>query len=318
MRWIRLLGPMLAVGAIAVGLGCGGDDDDNGSGGEAARGGGFPVTIRTVDGLVEVESRPERIVVLSATATEDLYAIGAGEQVIAVDEQSNYPPEAPQTSLSAIQPNVEAIADYEPDLVVLSGEESPEVLDGLRRLGIPALLQPAAEDFAEAYGQIRELGAATGHRAQAEQVIDGIREGLAEEVGSAPESPERLAVFHELSPDYFSASSDTFIGRVYRLFGLENIADRGASRAGSEYPQLSAEYIVESDPDLIVLADSKCCGQTAAKVEARAGWGRIAAVRSGAIAEVSDDIASRWGPRIVEFAERVAAALRNATEAGGG
>jgi iron complex transport system substrate-binding protein len=319
MRWIRLLGPLLLAGAVALGAGCGGDDGDSGAAGEVAGDGGFPVTIHTADGPVVVERRPERIVVLSATATEDLYAIGAGDQVLAVDEQSNYPPDAPQTRLSAIQPNIEAIAAYEPDLVVLSGEESTEVLDGLERLGIPALLQPAAEDFAAAYGQIRELGAATGHRARAELVVDRIRERLDELVRSAPESPKRITVFHELSPDYFTASSDTFIGQIYRLFGLDNIADRGASRTGSEYPQLSAEYIVEADPDLIVLADSKCCGQNAAKVEARPGWDRISAVRSGAIAAVSDDIASRWGPRIVEFAERVAAALRKAAaETGGG
>jgi iron complex transport system substrate-binding protein len=312
MRWIRRLVPLLLVGAIALGIGCGDDDGDSGSAGEAVGGAGFPVTIRSADGPVVVERKPERIVVLSATATEDLYAIGAGDQVLAVDEQSNYPPDAPQTTLNAIQPNVEAIAAYEPDLVVLSGEESTEVLDGLERLDIPALLQPAAEDFADAYGQIRELGAATGHRARAERVVDSIRERLAEIVGSAPESPVRLSVFHELSPDYFTASSDTFIGQVYRLFGLDNIADRGASRTGTEYPQLSAEYIVEADPDLVVLADSKCCGQTAAKVERRPGWERISAVRSGAIAAVNDDIASRWGPRIVEFAERVAGALRSA------
>ena len=105
------------------------------------------------------------------------------------------------------------------------------------------------------------------------------------------------------------------MGRVYALFGLKNIAD-AADRTGSGYPQLSGEYVVAQSPDLIVLSDTKCCGQTPAAVAARAGWGGIKAVKNGDVVPVSDDIASRWGPRIVTFVRVVAASVKRAESRG--
>jgi iron complex transport system substrate-binding protein len=115
-------------------------------------------------------------------------------------------------------------------------------------------------------------------------------------------------VYHELTPDFFSATSKTFVGRLYALLGLRNIAD-AADASGTGYPQLSSEYIVSTSPDLIVLADSICCGQKASTVAARPGWDRIAAVRSGSIVRIHDSIASRWGPRLVDFFRALASAL---------
>ena len=117
-----------------------------------------------------------------------------------------------------------------------------------------------------------------------------------------------LSVFHELDPSLFTVTSNTFIGRVYSSLGLENIAD-AADSAGTGYPQLSAEYVVAADPDLIVLADSICCGQRPSTVAARPGWDRIAAVRTGSIVRVHDSIASRWGPRLVSFFRAMSSAL---------
>jgi iron complex transport system substrate-binding protein len=125
-------------------------------------------------------------------------------------------------------------------------------------------------------------------------------------VASTPH--ENLTVFHELSPDLYSAKSDTFIGRVYALFGLKNIAD---AAPGTDYPQLSAEYVVAANPDVIVLADSRCCGQSKATVSARPGWSGIAAVKTGTIVRVDDSIASRWGPRVVDYVRAVASALKS-------
>ena len=88
---------------------------------------------------VEIPERPDAIVSLSPTATEMLFAVGAGDQVIAVDEFSNYPPEAPVTELSGFRPNLEAIAAYGPDLVVMSGNPE-EIASGLEALGIPVLI----------------------------------------------------------------------------------------------------------------------------------------------------------------------------------
>ena len=118
----------------------------------------------------------------------------------------------------------------------------------------------------------------------------------------------RRTASHELDQSYYSITSKTFIGQMYTLVGIQNIADK-ASGAG-DYPQLSAEYIVAASPDLIVLADTVCCGQTAKTVAGRPGWGSIAAVRSRSIVAVNDSIASQWGPRRVLFRKALASAVK--------
>jgi ABC-type Fe3+-hydroxamate transport system substrate-binding protein len=208
--------------------GCGQDGSTSGAAAPTGQGAAFPVTLDSPGGKVVLDQRPERIVSLSPTATEMLFAIGAGGQVAAVDSNSNYPEEAPKTDLSAYQPNIEAIAGYKPDLVVYSDD------------------------------------------------------------------PGEL---------------ETFIGQLYGLLGMENIAD-AADKEASGYPQLSAEYVVKADPDLIFLADTKCCGQSARTVAARDGWDRLTAVRSGGVVALDDDVASRWGPRVVDFLKTVAAKVR--------
>ena len=269
----------------------------------------FPVTVESAGAPVTVASRPERIVSLSPTATESLFAIHAGDQVVAVDDQSNYPAEAPHSKLSGYQPNVEAIAGYRPDLVVAAFDPSG-LVKGLRTLGIPVLLQPAATNLDDAYAEIEDLGLATGHEPGAKAVVTRMRDRIAELVASAS-AGKSIAVYHELGPDYFSATSKTFIGSIYKLLGAENIAD-GAGGKAPDYPQLSAEYILSANPDVIVLSDTKCCGQSSETVAGRPGWSKIAAVRNGHVIPVDDDIASRWGPRTVDFVEIVAGAIAEA------
>jgi iron complex transport system substrate-binding protein len=127
-------------------------------------------------------------------------------------------------------------------------------------------------------------------------------------VKAARETASRLSVYHELTPDLYSATSRTFVGQVYRALGLRNIAD-AADSTGSGYPQLSAEYVVAANPDVIVLADTVCCGQSPATVAQRPGWSRISAVRTGSIVRMDDSIASRWGPRLVNFFRALSSAL---------
>jgi cobalamin transport system substrate-binding protein len=267
----------------------------------------FPVTVEADNGPVTIEEEPEAIVSLSATATESLFAMGAGEQVLAVDDQSNFPADAPVTDLSGFEPNVEAIAGYEPDLVIAAYDPGG-LVEGLETLDIPVLLQDAAPDLDSAYDQIETLGVATGNVEGAESVITSMQAEIGRLVASVP-GAEGATVYHELGPDFFSATSETFIGSVYELFGLVNIADAAAGADATGYPQLTGEYIVSESPDLIVLADTKCCQQTAAKVSSRPGWGQVEAVTNGRIIEADDDIASRWGPRTVEFVELIAQSL---------
>jgi iron complex transport system substrate-binding protein len=254
-------------------------------------------------------ARPHRIISLSPTMTEDLFAIGAGKQVIAVDNQSNYPRRAPRTSLSGFTPNVEAIANYHPDLVLISYNPSGFAAQ-LRSLGIRVVNIAAAENLKQAYREIAQLGRLTGHTTGATAVVHSMKTRLAAIVRSVPASRRHLRVYHELDPTYYTATSNTFIGSIYKLFGFKDIADAADTSSSGGYPQLSGEYIIQQNPQLIVLADTKCCQQTLATVAARPGWNTIAAVKHGRVVGIDDDVASRWGPRIVQFARAVARMAR--------
>jgi iron complex transport system substrate-binding protein len=289
--------------------GCGSGSGDTGThatGSEAA--GSFPVTVRADNGEVTVAEQPGSIVSISATATEMLFAIDAGAQVIAVDSTSNHPADAPTTDLSAFTPNAEAIAGYSPDLVVLS-DDIGGLVDALGKLRIPTLLLGAADTLDDTYAQLRILGEATGHADEAAAVVADMRQRIDAAVASVPAQTRGLRVYHELDPTFYSATSGTFIGSIYAAFGLANIADGAGDTAGG-YPQLSAEYIVGQAPDLIVLADTKCCAQAPETLAQRPAFDTVPAVRSGRVLAADDDVASRWGPRIADFAESVAAALR--------
>ena len=194
---------------------------------------------------------PRRIVSLSPAATEILFAIGAGPQVVAADNWSTYPPEAPTTDLSGIDPNIEAITSYEPDLVVIANDTN-DLVAGLTALDIPVVVSATPFDISGGYGAVAALGAVTGHVTEAREVIETMRADLAAALANAPDVPIR--VYHELDSTYYAASSNSFIGAVYAALGTANIADE-ADTEGYGYPQLTEEYIIEADPQLIVITD---------------------------------------------------------------
>ncbi len=273
----------------------------------------FPVTVATGNGDLVIQKRPEAIISLSPTATEMLFAIGAGDQVIAVDEYSTFPAAAPITDLSGFTPNMEAIASYEPDLVIVSNDIE-DIIATLGALDIPVMLMPAVVTIEEIFGQIDEIGAAAGHRTEADQLIEALESDLEEALAGLPDLGEPLTYYHELDPTFYTVTSSTFVGGVYQTLGLVNIADP-ADVDGFGYPQLSVEYIVDSDPDLIFVTD--CCGESLDTISTRPGWKSISAVQMGSVIVVDDDIASRWGPRTIEFLQTVADAVGALSVAGG-
>lgn len=309
----------LAILSLAAGA-CGSDDGadsvaDPGTqesatsdSGAPDTGGTFPVTVAGAAGDVTLDAPAQAIVSLSPTHTEMLFAIGAGDQIAAADSLTNYPPEAEAvtTDISAYEPSVEAIAEYEPDLVVI-GDNSSGIAEQLAELGIPVWFGPVATTFDDVYDQIEALGALTGEVEAATALEDGMRSDLESIVAEVTPPAEPLTYYHELDNTYYTVTSNTLIGQVYGLFGLRNIAD--TVEGGSDYPQLSAEFIVSQDPDLIFLADTVCCGETAASVSTRPGWESLSAVVDGHVIETNDDLSQRWGPRIVEYARLVATAI---------
>jgi iron complex transport system substrate-binding protein len=271
----------------------------------------FPVSVTAGNGAVTITSRPTRIVSLDPTATEDLYAVGAGSQVVAVDQDSDYPDGIPKTSLSGLTPNIEAIAKYNPSLVVAS-QNSNGLVSGMTKLGVPVLIEPAATALNDAYTQIEQIGQATGHAAQAELVVTGMRQQIGADVLKAGTAHRGETYYWELSANpYYSATSTTFIGQIVGLFGLKNIADAASKPADGGYPELSEEYIVTAKPQLIFLADNQAAdgGQSPAVVDKRPGWSAIPAVKNHEVIGLNDDIASRWGPRLPQLVAQIAAAL---------
>ncbi|MEU4677516.1 ABC transporter substrate-binding protein [Micromonospora sp. NPDC023737] len=303
-RTPRLFAATLAIAALALGA-CADNTDDAPEAGAGQSAAAFPATA----GKVTLDQRPEKIVSLTPSATEMLFAIGAGPQVIAVDNNSNYPADAPKTDLSGFQPNAEAIAGRNPDLVVISDDRN-KIVDQLAKLKIPVYLTPAATTLDDTYQQISELGTLTGHPTEAADLTQRMRDEIAKLVKDLPQRPEKLTYYHELGTELYSATSKTFIGSLYAMAGLENIADPSdADGKNGGYPQLSQEVIVKADPDFVFLADTKCCQQNADTVKARAGWSGITAVKNNQVIALDDDIASRWGPRVVDLLRSIVDAV---------
>jgi iron complex transport system substrate-binding protein len=316
---------LLAITAAALVAGCsssssttspsGSSTSPSASSNQSQAAASFPVTVTASNGSVTIKAKPTHIVSLSPTATEDLYGVGAGSQVVAVDSDSNYPADAPVTKLSGLTPNVEAIAKYNPDLVI-AAENSNGLVSGLTKLGVPVLIEPAATDLNDAYDQIDQIGQATGHTAQAESTVATMKSQIASYVAQAGSSHKDLTYFWEVEANpYYSAASSTFIGQIVGLFGLKNIADAANKASDGGYPELSEEYIVAARPQIIFLADNFPAdgGQTPSIVAKRPGWDVIPAVKDNEIIALNDDIASRWGPRLPILVQEIAQAVEKAS-----
>jgi iron complex transport system substrate-binding protein len=290
-----LIGSLVALTSLFAA--CGGDKIDSSASVETEA-----PTSNQADG-----EAPQRIVSLSPTHTEILFAVGAGDQVVAVDSMSNYPAEsaAVLTDISAYEPNVEAISALEPDLVII-GDDFSGLAEQLSAIGVASWVSPAPLNLDEAYQQIIDLGKVVGHADEAQSLTQSMQDQIAGIVSEVELPASPASYYHELDDTYYTVTGNTFIGSIYELFGMRNIAD--ATEGDTDYPQLSAEFIVSQDPNVIFLADVNL-GVTAETVAARPGWSGLSAVVSGNIVAINDDIASRWGPRLVEFVQAVATGL---------
>ena len=270
----------------------------------------FPVTVVAANGPVTFAARPTRIISLSATATQMLYGIGAGPQVVAVDKYSTDPANAPRTGLTGYESSAEDYVRFHPDLVVLAFDQNG-LFKQLAILHIHALLMPPAQNLAETYSQFVQLGRATGHSYAANKEVASIRHQLATIVRAAGHQAKGLTYYQEIDPTLYTATSKTFIGALYARLGMVNIAD-AAGRLGIGYPQLSAEYLLKANPDFVFLADDQCCAVSAKSFALRPGYAQMRAVRLHHVFAIPDPIASEWGPRVVDFLRTVAHDLKKA------
>ena len=271
----------------------------------------FPVTVTSGGYSTTITKQPKRIVSLTPSGTEILFGIGAGKQVVAVDSLSTYPASVPKTDLSAFTPSAEAIAAYTPDLVLMSVDsmKSADVRNALVTLGIPVLMEKAPANITGAYAEMLVIGKATGHTTEARALVAGMKSKIATIIAKA-KITKPLRFFHELDNTLYSVTSDTFIGQVYKQIAPKsvNVADAAATADSYGYPQLSAEYLVSSNPQAVFLADAQY-GESAKTVAARAAFSGIDAVRNGHVVALPADVPSRWGPRLVNLYSVIATAL---------
>lgn len=267
---------------------------------ETEAGSSYPVTITADNGEVTLDAQPTRIVSLSPSTTEMLYAIGAGSQVVAVDTNSNYPTGLPAETFDAYQLNVEALTKVDPDLVITS-YVSDDQLAQFATLKIPVVWHNAAATIDDTYRQITDLGTLTGHSTEAADLVTRMKESIAKITSDAPVFDPPATYYYELDDTYYSVTSSTFMGSVLEMLGMHSIADsaEGAAESGG-YPQLSPEFIVGANPDYIFLSDAQF-GVDAAAVAARPGWSTMDAVADGRVIPLDGDLSSRWGPRIVDL-----------------
>lgn len=246
----------------------------------------------------EINGRsPKRIISLSPSITEILFEIGSGNQVIAVDNLSNYPNEAPITDISAYDPNIEAISLLNPDLVILS-YNIKNLKAALKKIGIETIYLPAPLNFEDILDQIDYLGLQTGNEDKAKKLISKMKNRM-KTLQKLRENEKATKIYHEIDPNYYSPSKFSFIGDIYQKLNYKNVADK-ADISNLGYPKLSPELIISENPDLIVLPGKD--NKYVEKVKLRPGWGYIEAVKKNNFLLTNNDIASRWGPRILNFA----------------
>lgn len=266
---------------------------------------GFPLTVTDTSGVeVEILDRPRAIISYSPGATESLFAIGAGDQVVAVDRFSNYPPAA--ASLAALEyssPDPEAALSFEPDLVILSSNQSEQV-EQFRNAGMTVIDMASADSLEQVYEQIELLGLATGHVDEAAAVVEDMQARIAEVTSRIADVEQGPRVFFELTSDLYSVAPDSFVGGLIETLKGQNVA----AGAVSQFPQLTAEAVIAADPEVVFLADA-AFGESLETVGARPGWDAVAAVVEGRVVALDADASNRPGPRLVDAIEAMARAM---------
>lgn len=233
------------------------------------------------------------IVTLSPSAAEILYAIGAGDQIVAVSEFTDYPPEAAEKPVvggfDGKTLSVETIISYEPDLVYLTDGMHNFLIEQLDSFGIKWYLSKATSITAIEQ-EIMDMGELTGHQDEAAMVVAQMAEKLTQTA-----SDSSIKIYYEVwNAPFMSVGSTSFINDIIVSAGGKNIFDD----LTDAYPMVSDESIIARAPDVILLPMGN--GVTAADVKARAGWESIPAVVNDRIYVVDDNLYSRQGPRVAD------------------
>jgi iron complex transport system substrate-binding protein len=272
-----------------------------------------PITL--TDGLsrtVSLSAPARRVVSLAASNTEILFAVGAGAQVVGRDMFSDYPAEAASVQDiggSMGEYNLEAIVALQPDLVLAQGDgfTSPELIASLEGLGLTVYAVPNPATLEEMYANLMAVGTLTGHGSEAAALVASLQARVAVVDGKIATAAVRPTVYYETAAEpgkSYTVGPGSFIDGLITRAGGTN----AAGNLDSQWPALGYEGVIVLNPQVIILGDA-AWGESAETVAARPGWEAIAAVQTGMVFPIDDNLVSRPGPRLVDGLEALAKLL---------
>ena len=253
---------------------------------------------------IVLDAPPRRVVSVSPTLTETVYALRKGDLLVGRTDYCDWPAEAGTLpSVGTItEPNLEVVISLEPDIVLVSNHFREESASALEEAGVVVAALFAPESFEGTYDNLLRLGTLLEAEEQAATLVADMRRRT-DAVVDAVAGRERPRVYYVVGfgewGDY-TAGGDTFIGQMIELAGGENVA---ADLSGWSY---SLEKLIEDDPDLLVVSRY---WDTKAGLMAADGYRELRAVREGRVYEIDNNLLDRQGPRVVEGLENLAALL---------
>jgi iron complex transport system substrate-binding protein len=272
-----------------------------------------PISLVDGNGRTVTLAKPaQRVISLAPSDTEILYAIGAGAQLLGVDQYSDYPPEAKKLTVvgsGVDKPDTELILSLKPDLVLAAGVVPADKVKALEDVGLTVFTVPNPTDLDGMYATLRTVAQLTGHAAETEALIASLKarvKAVEDKVAGAKSQPLVLYELDATDPNApWTSGPGTFMDNLIRMAGGRNVG----SGLKSDWAQISTEEVIRQNPDIILLGDFTLGGVTADMVRARSGWGGMAAVKNNQVYPIDDNIVSRPGPRLVEGLEAAAKLL---------
>lgn len=271
--------------------------------------GQYPLSIAGADGeFVEIKKVPKRIVSLIPSNTETLFALDAGDSVVGVSDNDDFPKEATEKEkVGGMEFNLEKIISLKPDLVLAHstlGEKADAGIKQLRELKIPVFVVPEAKSFEETYDVINQISIIVNKKDEAAKIIADMKTKVEDVQSKVKALDEQRTAFVETSnaPEIFTAGEGTFIQEMFDLLNIKNSATK------SGWYQISSEAIIKENPD-VILVMYDYVPKIVEKVKKREGFSTINAVKNDRVVQIDEDKISRTGPRLAEGLEEVAKAV---------
>ena len=252
-------------------------------------------TLMTMCTGSEASNKEQRVVSLSTTHTEVIQVLGGENLLVGVDSFSKT--DLSIEKLDAFTVTAEDLLKLNPDLVVIAFDFNG-IVEGLESLEINYALLPPARNFEDVYFQIEEIGNLINKVDESKDLVSSMKNDVKEIMEAF--SQENIRVFHEIGFTYgiYTINENSFIGEIYNLLGIENVANLKEDPFGSGYPEFSEEEVVNSDPNLIVVGHSDYLNKD---LSTRTGWEEITAVKSSNVYFLDENLANNWGASTVDL-----------------